>query len=1103
MKEPVLDELKINEGLLSSLLQYDESLRTGQSPELLLDSAEPDQMTDFELGQAALQELEAAIPRRMSVMPSWAPQRIGRFEIRSVLGAGGFAVVYLAFDPTLNRLVALKIPRPHALIRPDLRRRFVTEAQAAAQLDHPHIVPVFEAGEDLDLPYIVCALCDGPTLAHWLSSRTTPMNPKTAAAVVRDLATAVQFSHDRGILHRDIKPGNVLLFPDASRTSELFPYVARLADFGLAKLLESGELDTVTSQLIGTPRYMAPELIKGSVNAGDISPDVYALGAMLYCLLLGQPPFGSATSAEIVRRIVEEDPASPEIVDPAVGRDLSLICLKCLQKAPTLRYLSAAQLADDLDRFISGRPVLARRAPVHLQFEKWCRRRPAIAILLALTTGLASVFLVFALRYTSKLQDLQGELLTTNRQLQQRVVDLDIAVDKASRHEAESNQNRLIADEQVFAADLKLADSMRQFGDVRGACVILDRYDQNRAGLSVIDGRKSFAWRYLKGQTTAAGVEMPDTGQTVWDLQFSPSGDRVAQCGDKGRIRILDVDDEYRILNEHQIAATELNCVAWCRTSPILATGGDDGLVRILDANNLEVLKTLEAFPGQHVYGLTFSPDSPRFYVGVSSEMQFWDAESEQLVQRIATPHRRGIEHLFCSLDGTRIVTGGEEGELCVWRRDNHSVLWQRTITNDEIAGPVSIVRVTPDGRYVIAAALKETLIVFNAKTGEELRRWRGLNRIHALAVDNNRIFCGDSHGLMSEFAVEHENPEWRPVRQWRGHEGKISTTVFVPPKDEGANSTELLSTDRNGTARRWMRNPANETLSFRGSSPAIDTKANEVCWIDSRTLVQATPGGLESLDTDSEKITTVFRSPAGVTGVQYAPDANCLVVADALGQITVVPFESPPRPPLVVWENGVINNLSVDRSAARAVVQSVENEVAVLDLRQSRILLKLTDREASTISPDGRWIVSGNRKTDAFDVYDATTLKLIQSLKDIDPTYESISFSADSKQFVSAGNNRTVTVWNLEGDKWQVVHSIFCSSNDIGYPTFHPNGRTLAVAVERGGVMILDVPACRELLTISLGLEDTRQGLSFSPDGNQLAAEPLSGNVVVIRARP
>lgn len=1081
-----MENAKINSTLLSSLLQFDESLRSGRLTDTQLLSDDEELLEHLELGQAALLELEAAIPRRVSVMPSWAPQNVGRFEIRSVLGTGGFAVVYLAFDPTLNRQVALKIPRPHALIKPELRRRFVTEAQAAAKLDHPNIVPVYEAGEDRDLPYIACAYCEGPTLASWLASRSVPLKPNLAAEIVRELARAVQYSHDRGILHRDIKPGNVLLFPQSTDGSDRFPFVARLGDFGLAKLLESGELDTVTSQLIGTPRYMAPEIIKGTGQSGDVTPDVYALGALLYCLILGQAPFGSATAAETFRKIVDSDAISPDTIDPSVGRDLSLVCMKCLQKLPHQRYQSAAELAEDLDRFLSSRPVLARETPLVLRIEKWCRRRPLVAALIAVVTSLAFILLGLAIRYTTSMQRLQGQLEGTNQKLKLRVADLNVAVDVADRNKSEAETNRQIADEQVFAADLKLADSLRQSGDVRGATSVLDRYSKEHTPATHIDGRSSFAWRYLKGQTSRHGTALPNAEQTIWDMELSPRGDRLAQCGDKGIVRILDVQDDFKTIIERQLAPTEFNSLAWCDTEPILATCGDDGFVRVYSADDLQLLRTLEAFPGKRAYGLAFLPGTTRLYVGGDSiELQAWDAVNGEVVQKVSTPHTRGIENLSASADGTQIVTGGYEGNLCLWSVEDHSLLWQQVVTRGDLTGPVNVVQLTPDGKFVVACVLKDSVIVCDASTGTELRRWQGLDRLHSLVADNDRIICGDSLGLMSELRIQHDDSQWRPVHQWPGHDAKVSSIALIAQDPKDHDSGDILSVDRSGKVMTWLTDSTIQTATFPPVDGVPGFYGNTVCWKDATTLLRSHSNGIQSLNIRSGESEEIFSSSTNITCVRYSSECDRLVVSDSAGLVTVIPRERSQTSVMSSCKDLFIDGVLIDRRGSKALAFDAKQNVALVDLDKNRILLQLADRESSTISPDGRWIVSGDRKSDTFEVFDATTLLRTAALNEVDPTDEYITFSADSKLFVSAGSHRQLTVWDSE--TWTVVQRISYPSRDFHLPAFHPDGRTLAFADSLGFIRLADIQSGRELFALGPYSSTHFHGLGFSPDGSTL----------------
>ncbi|MDA1232455.1 MAG: WD40 repeat domain-containing serine/threonine-protein kinase, partial [Planctomycetota bacterium] len=1004
----------------------------------------------------------------------------------SILGSGGFAVVYLAFDPSLGRMVALKIPRPHALVHPELRRNFVTEAKAAAKLDHPNIVPVYEAGEDCDVPYIACACCEGPTLANWFASRTTPMKPTLAAKIVRQLASAVQFSHERGVLHRDIKPGNVLLFPKASGVDDPFPYTARLGDFGLAKLMEADPSDMVTSLLIGTPSYMAPEIVTGKGNSGDVTPDVYALGAVLYYLIVGKAPFSSSTVAESLRLIVDCDPVSPEVVNPTVGRDLSVICMKCLQKLPQHRYVSAEELGADLDRLLAGEPVQARRTPVLLRIQKWCRRHPTEATLMTVSATLVTVLLILAARYAASLQDLQGQLLDSNDRLKERVHELSVAIETSDLRKAESDANRIVAEEQVFAADLKTADSLRLAGDIRGANGILDKYAIPQSILCGIDGRQNFAWRYLKTRMSQPGTALTDAGQVVWDMKLSPDGRRIALCGDKGVIRILDPHNEYQTLLERPVAPAELNCLAWCDGESILAASGDDGIIRICNSDSLQVLRTLDAIPGQKAFGTAFLPGTTHLLVGGEScDLQLWDAASGQLLKTVVTPHDRMVESLDVSKDGKQIVTGSDDNRICMFRADDLSLSWKQDVTQNGLFGLVSIVRFTPDGKRVAVIGVKKSLSLYDSKTGDQIRSWTGMDKILALAVDADRIICGDEQGLLSQFNINPDQQEWKPENQWLADNAKVSSIVFGPAHNNENSEAAVLSAGRNNKLWLWPRHFPSPHQEFAGTEAAAVCSRPSISWLNNTTLLRCGISGVDGLDITEHEVRQFLASSSQVTCCQFAASAGCLVLGYERGEVTVVPDGQAPQPPISVFENASIEDLSVDAAATRAVVRGPNGEVGVIDLQNRRILSRLSDREASAVSPDGRWVISGGRKNDAFEIFDAATMTHRQNQPGLDSTYVSIEFTPDSRFLLTASPDRMISVWSTA--TWTKVHHFSSKSRCIDLLAMHPDQVTFATADDAAHVQLWDLRSGRELVDLGT-FAGPLFGLSFSPNGESLA---------------
>ena len=318
------------------------------------------------------------------IASAFVGRSLGRFRIEGVLGHGGMGTVYRAFDPTLKRRVALKVPRFDPADDPDLQRRVLDEARAAAAVSHPHLVEVYETGTIGDPDgagrrcYIASALCDGPDLAEWLERRTEPVPPALAAALLIPLAEAVRRCHLAGVVHRDLKPANVLLDrPDPltpGRGAGALPFVPKVSDFGVARVLEESVSATRTSRPVGTPLYMAPE--QAEQRTGEIGPatDVWALGAILYELLTGRPPFTGATSLLLLKQIVLDHPPTPRALRPGLPAGLDAICMKCLRKRPADRYADAGGLAEDLAAWREGRAVSARRFGWRDRFAAWSRR---------------------------------------------------------------------------------------------------------------------------------------------------------------------------------------------------------------------------------------------------------------------------------------------------------------------------------------------------------------------------------------------------------------------------------------------------------------------------------------------------------------------------------------------------------------------------------------------------------------------------------------------------------------------------------------------------------------------------------------------------------
>ncbi len=485
------DEARLRR-LLEEILEFGRTPEDAcrDCPELL-----PEVRARLRVARAVEAELEAMFPTPRvggGAAPRAEPglPRIPGYGVEGILGRGGMGVVYRARHLGLNRPVAIKMLLSGGFAGPPEIARFRREAEAVARLKHAHIVQVYDVGELEGRPYFTMELMEGGSLAQRLGG--TPQPAGKAVSLVSTVAAAVQAAHDGGVIHRDLKPANILLAADGA---------PKVSDFGLARRIDDGPALTLTGATLGTPSYMAPEQAAGMPGAIGPAVDIYALGALLYELLTGRPPFRADTAAETERQVIAEEPALPSRLNAKVPRDLETICMKCLRKDPRQRYPSARELAEDLGRFQRGEPIAARPVGRPERLVRWARRKPATAALVLTALAFVAVAFVAAMREAALAAEQRAEAAKWESRL-----EFVIGLQRQGRFaEARTILGRV---PDAGSEDLRqrISQALRELGVVER----LDAIRMNRAASGKDDFGRAQAGRDYQAAFAAAGLGTVD-----------------------------------------------------------------------------------------------------------------------------------------------------------------------------------------------------------------------------------------------------------------------------------------------------------------------------------------------------------------------------------------------------------------------------------------------------------------------------------------------------------------------------------------------------------------------------------------------------------------
>jgi len=1022
--------------------------------------------TDVSPTDSTFPGIEVAESVSAAQLPLNDSRTVGQYELLEEIGSGATGIVFRAQQAGLSRMVAVKILRPFGT--DDARERFRAEAELTAQLQHPSIVQVHEVGTDAGCDFMSMELLDGGSLAATLGQ--TAYTPLAAADLVHILAAAVSAAHEQGIVHRDLKPGNILMANDGS---------PRISDFGLARhLSEAAVRHTRTGAILGTPGYMAPEQAHGSLHAGS-SADIYSLGAILYELLTGRPPYHGTSVVEILEQMQVTDPPQVRQLRPGVPRDLQTICMKCLERDTADRYASAADLRDDLDRYREGKPIQARPVSLVEYTVRWASRHKSVAALstlLLLTTiaGTAGVIWQWQRAEDGLSQAQSAAIMATSAQ-------------------GEEQLQRLTSERRLYRQQIMTADRELQFGMSTMGEKLLSDCDRDRRG---------WEWDYLNANAQSSNTLLGELNPSPSALAVSPDGRLVAvtlgQYSTPTSRRTLVKDLETGSLlwqySEYNMGIS----LAFSPDSQYLITAAH-GKATLHDARSGEVLRRFLVKGGRSNWGTSFSPDGSFVAVADGHTVRLFDVKNEDAPAIVCSGLERSQGAYAVSFHPTEPIVAVATRSMGVTL---HDYATGDLITQLSTPGDTRGVRFRPDGRMLAAAGYSQhdqgclriwdyvdgvfelrherfdragsrTNFEFSAD-GQAIAVWGGASAVRLLNCNDLRtlasypahsytrdlVFLPDSRRFIT-CGSDGRVRLWDRAREFRRFLVRSDVALatdfaFHPNGDRVAMvgdvnpsrgnssydcSIEIFDLNQWKRAQRLIGHTAAVTcVDFDSPGRLLASGSDDATvrlWIDAATQ-QPSDQAAHIIDSHDEAIAGVHFLPSHASQRQTSVADTTLLSVSVAGEIHVHDISSGNM------EGGTI----ATEIRAPKLSTSMANVIHT-DLRGALLALATSDGQAAIVhTPTGE----------------------VTQLCQDDCEIRSIAFDEAADQIAIACDDGTVKFWSISETSPLVARHLWTSAVHDGpvvSVAFHPTGNRIVSASEDGLVHILDTVGGARMMSL------------------------------------